>query len=145
MPHKGSPPGGGGGGPTPEAANHTITHTDHQPRGRRMSDATATERQGVSSQQVSWWSVHEYILPFLKRVGAWPMAGTPEWCDLPDSDPAKTAALFEAASHHALRIETAQELRAQASHDISEAADWSAIATEASRRREAYIPREVAG
>lgn len=80
------------------------------------------------SRQVSWWDVHEYVQPLLTGTGSWPMVGTPEWCDLADDDPAKRAAIFDAAQHWALRIETSQAATAEASHDISTAADWPAIA-----------------
>jgi hypothetical protein len=80
----------------------------------------------------------------LAKVESWPMAGTPEWCALDDSDPVKTAALFDAAQHFALRVETRQEAACEASRDVCDAADWSAIAIESSQRRTAYIPREVA-
>ena len=82
------------------------------------------------SAQVSFWSVHEYVAPLLAAVGTWPPIGTPEWCALDDTDPRKLAALFDAAQHHALRVEMAQEARCEASREISAAADWSAIATE---------------
>ena len=81
----------------------------------------------VSSQQVNWWTVHEHVAPLLTQVGAWPMVGTPEWCDLPDDDPAKLAALYDAAQHWALRIETCQAARCEASQAISAAANWAAI------------------
>jgi hypothetical protein len=72
------------------------------------------------------------------------MAGTPEWCALPDDDPVKLAALFDAARHHALRLDVNQAARAEASRDISAAADWPAIATKIFQRcSSAYIPREV--
>jgi hypothetical protein len=61
--------------------------------------------KAVESQQVSWWDVHTFVSPWLEVVGSWPTAGTPEWCALPDGDPAKIAALCDAAQHHALRIE----------------------------------------
>jgi hypothetical protein len=93
---------------------------------------------------VSWWSVVEHVQPILDAAGTWPMAGTPQWCALPDDDPRKTAALFDAAQHWALRLETGQQQAAEASHDISAAADWPGIANEIRRRREVYIPREVA-
>jgi len=97
----------------------------------------------MGSAAVSWWSVHEYVAPVLARIGEWPVLGCPEWCALPDNDPAKIAAVFDAAQHHALRIELAQESLAQASKDISAAVDWSGIA-ENLRCPGSRIPREVA-
>ena len=67
------------------------------------------DRRCTSSQQVSWWSVHEHTGPVLAGVGSWPTAGTPQWCALPDDDPAKLAALYDAARHWALRVETCQQ------------------------------------
>jgi uncharacterized protein DUF2742 len=97
----------------------------------------------MASRQVSWWSVHEHAAPLLEAVGSWPTVGTPEWCELDDTDPRKIAALFDAAQHWALRVETCQQSRAEASHAISAAEDWSAIATEIYyRRTSGYIPRE---
>jgi hypothetical protein len=98
----------------------------------------------MGSAQVSWWSVHEHVAPLLAAVRSWPTVGTPAWCDLDDGDPAKLAALLDAARHWALRVETCQQQLAEASHDVSSAADWSGIATETFWRRGAYIPREVA-
>ena len=72
------------------------------------------------------------------------MAGTPEWCALESSDPRKLAALYDAAQHWVLRVETCQQAKCQAGQAVSAAADWSAIATEIFRRRGAYLPREVA-
>ena len=86
--------------------------------------------------------MHEHVAPILASVASWPMAGTPEWCALDDEDPVKIAALFDAAQHWALRVETCQQAACEASREISTAADWSAIATETSRRREVYIPRQ---
>jgi Protein of unknown function (DUF2742) len=96
-----------------------------------------------SSRQVSWWSVHEHVAPLLLKAVAWPMAGTPDWCALPDGDPVKLAALYDAAQHHALRVETAQVAQCEASHDISAAAAWKAIASEMVQRRSVYIPRRA--
>jgi Protein of unknown function (DUF2742) len=80
------------------------------------------------SQQVSWWDVHEHVAPLLDQVGSWPAVGTPAWCLLNDDDPVKVAALYDAAQHWALRVETCQQAECEASHDISAAGDWSAIA-----------------
>jgi hypothetical protein len=83
---------------------------------------------------VSWWPVHEYVEPLLTEAGSFPMVGTWEWHDLPDDDPRKLAAIFDAAQHWALRIETSQAAMGKASHDISAAADWSNIAHQKFRR-----------
>jgi hypothetical protein len=88
--------------------------------------------------------VQPYLQPYLDAAGPLPMVGTPAWCDLDDTDPRKLAALLDAAQHWALRVETCQEQLAEASHDISAAADWSSVATEIYSRRGVYIPREVA-
>jgi Protein of unknown function (DUF2742) len=102
---------------------------------------------GIGSRQVDWWSVHEYVDARLADVASWPMAGTPEWCALDDTDPAKTAALLDAAQHWALRMETCQQARCEASKAIAAAADWKAIAWEKFRLDSAiahgayYIPR----
>lgn len=77
------------------------------------------------NQQVSWWCVHEFVAPYLDAAA--PMAGTPAWCDLPGTDPAKWAALLDAAQHWALRVETCQEAECEAGRDISAAYDWGAI------------------
>jgi hypothetical protein len=79
----------------------------------------------------------------LESVGQWPMLGTPGWCELPDDDPAKLAALLDAARHWALRVDMAQQAAADASRAISGAADWSSIANEMRRRKGAYIARQV--
>ncbi|HSS25895.1 MAG TPA: DUF2742 domain-containing protein [Mycobacterium sp.] len=115
-----------------------MTDNPHTTAGRRGRGAA------TSSQAVSWWSVHEFVTPLLAEAESWPLAGSPEWCDLEDTDPRKVAALFDGAQHWALRLETCQEQLAEASRDVSAAADWSAIATEIYYRRGAYIPREVA-
>jgi hypothetical protein len=120
----------------PRPGHHSQTEgNDHTANG--YVDSTA-------SQQVSWWSVHEYVEPQVLAVDSWPLIGSPAWCELPDDDPAKLAAVFDAAQHWALRLETCQEARAEASHAVSAADDWSGIANEIRRHREAYIPRRAA-
>ena len=87
-----------------------------------------------SSSQVSFAE----SLAFLERVAPdrdpslWP--GTPAWCELDDSDPRKLVALAEFGLHHALRVEVAQQARADASRAVSAAADWSAIGREVHAR-----------
>jgi hypothetical protein len=92
----------------------------------------------TSSQAVRWWAVHEFITPHLARVGAWPMAGTPAWCALPDADPAKIAALYNAAEHWALRVETSQQAECDASRDISAVVNWGTVGKRAQARDEWY-------
>jgi hypothetical protein len=92
---------------------------------------------------VDWWAVHTYVLPILTEVGDWPMAGTAAWQHLPDGHPAKLAALFDAARHHVLRVDTAQAALAEAARDISAAADWRAVARNHLSCNEIYIPRRI--
>ena len=108
-----------------------------------LRDRTVAARMTAptSAQQVNWWLVHEYVAPLLTSVGSWPTAGTPEWCELEDTDPRKLAALFDSARHHALRQDTAQAALAEASHAIAGAADWTEIAHEVLQRREFYGAR----
>ncbi len=95
----------------------------------------------VDSQQVSWWSVREFVAAVLTQSNDWPMLGTPAWCSLAHDDPRKWAALLDAAQHHALRIETAQEARAEASRAIEAAEDWPATAQRIRRTTEFYAAK----
>jgi Protein of unknown function (DUF2742) len=97
--------------------------------------------RSIECQQVSFWSVHEFISPVLARVGSWPMAGTPEWAALGGDDPRKLAALLDAAQHWALRVETCQEAQCQASRDVSAAADWSAVGRRIRDHNEFYTQK----
>jgi Protein of unknown function (DUF2742) len=94
----------------------------------------------IESRSVDWWPVHLYVLPLLEKVRSWPLAGTITWENLPDDDPAKLAAIFDAAQHHTLRVDTAQAALAQASQDISAAADWSEFSRAIRRHNAVYIP-----
>ena len=87
------------------------------------------------AQTVSWWSVHEFVDRWLVTVDDWPLAGTPEWCQLSDTDPRKWCALLDAAQHWSLRIETCQESRAEASRAIAGAVDWPKLANELTQLR----------
>jgi hypothetical protein len=108
-------------GPVTATQQHTsIQQTSGYPHGSAAWLA--------ASQQVSWWSVHEYVTTQLDGIDQWPMVGTPAWCLLDDNDPVKLAAVYDAAQHWALRLETSQQAHCDASHDLSDAADWSAIA-----------------
>jgi hypothetical protein len=82
----------------------------------------------LASTAVDWFVVHTFVLPLLDEVGSWPVAGSPPWVALADDDPRKIAALYDAARHHALRMDT--EPRDQAARDISTAEDWRKLAAE---------------
>jgi hypothetical protein len=100
------------------------------------ADPSLSHDRRVESSQISWWAVHEFITAVLDQVNSWPMLGTPAWCSLAQGDPAKWAALLDAAQHHALRLELNQEARAEASRAISRAADWSSVGRELQQLRE---------
>jgi Protein of unknown function (DUF2742) len=106
-PERRTPAGQGGGTSTPQGNSDSI-----------------------ASRQVSWWSVHQYVEPLLESVCQWPMVGTPQWCKLADDDPAKAAGLYDAAQHHALRLELNQEARCEASRAISATVDWAQVSRE---------------
>lgn len=125
------PPERGKPGPTPETGPHQNANYQH------FSNW---------SQQVSWSDVHEFVAARIGVVGDFPMAGTPAWCSLADSDPRKLAALFDAAQHWVLRVETCQVAECGASHDVSAATDWSEVARSWRRHvnahaNPAHIPR----
>jgi hypothetical protein len=90
----------------------------------------------ITSQQVSFWAVHEHVSPLLELVGSWPLVGSPAWCELDDRDPVKKAALLDAARHWSLRLETCQAKRCEAGRDVAGAADWSAVARDVRKRAE---------
>ncbi|PJE07944.1 DUF2742 domain-containing protein [Mycobacterium sp.] len=103
------------------------------------------------SQQVSWWETHEFYQAALAQanVGPLPWPGTPAWCELAAGDPRKMLALASFGVHHALRVETAQEVECAASRAISAAQDWGAVARSMMRhagavRSGAYTPRRTA-
>lgn len=95
------------------------------------------------SRWVDWWLVHVFVQPVLRQVGSWPMAGTAAWSELGGDDPRKVAAVYDAARHHALRVDTAQARLADASHDVAGAADWKRIARDLQCRSGIYIERRT--
>ena len=95
----------------------------------------------IASQQVSWWSVHELIQSVLNQANDWPMLGTPAWCSLAHDNPRKWCALLDGAQHWALRLETCQDARADASKAVCAAADWKSVASEIQGRNGFYAAR----
>lgn len=103
---------------------------------------TLTGAGSPVSQQVSWWDTHVFLGALIGQANNLPPAGTPAWRSLPDSDPRKLLSLALAGEHHVLRMETAQAAMAEASRELSAAADWSALAQRIrNRSSSAYIPR----
>jgi hypothetical protein len=103
--------------------------------------------EAISSRQVSWLQVHDFVTAAVELVDGWPAAGTPAWCLLDDDDPRKVAAVLDAGQHWALRIDALQAAQAEAAQHISRTLDCKAIAAGIRRqewRRTAgvYIPRK---
>lgn len=119
-----------------EIGSHSTATGQHP-----LTAALHRRRAAVTSQQVSWWSVQEYVAAQLEDAGSWPTAGSPAWFALPDGEQRKLAALLDAAQHWALRVETCQRAQCEASRAVSAAADWSKIGRQAYQRRGVYIPR----
>jgi len=94
----------------------------------------------AAAQQVSWWDTHVFISTLTADLNL-PPAGTPEWCAMSDADPRKLLALAVAGEHHVLRVETAQQARADASKAVAGAADWSKVAREIQHRNSFYDER----
>jgi hypothetical protein len=130
-----------------------IRQFDSVPNGK------AVPRQGISpgggvthprlaSKAVDWFLVHEFVMPLLNEVGSWPLAGSPLWAALDDSDPMKLAAIYDAARQHALRIDTLQDEQSQIASVISaagtEEGDWAALRRIVARGNGARIPRRKA-
>jgi hypothetical protein len=102
----------------------------------------------LDSRTVAWWPVHEFIAAAVAQADNLPAAGTPAWCALADDDHRKLLAVAVAGEHHVLRIEIAQEARAEASKAVAAATDWAQVAREVqqlhdARRNGARIEREV--
>ena len=105
-----------------------------------MSTTESKLCNALHSSQVNWLTVHEFAAQWAAVHGIdlieddLPNPGTPRWCGLPDAH--KLAALLLRASKAVLHDETAQAARCEASHDVSAAEDWSAIAREIRNREE---------
>jgi hypothetical protein len=59
-----------------QKAHQSFQIQDSSGSGQSGDNNTAATDYRVTSQQVSWWSVHEYIAAVLERRGCWPAAGT---------------------------------------------------------------------
>lgn len=98
----------------------------------------------MDSRQIAWWPVYKLLAP---QLGACPppLPGTPTWQQLPDDHPDKHRSLLWAAVWWCLEQDTRQTAMAEASREISSAADWSELAQSIRNGRgDAYIPRKGA-
>lgn len=113
-----------------------------------MTDRKVTETRpdisiGAGSRQVSFEPVYELLSPLLGDPGLIP--GTPVWCQLDDTDPAKWQAVLWAALWWTVAQDARQAAQSDAAREISAATDWSALARRiAQGRGHAYIPRRNA-
>lgn len=95
----------------------------------------------LRSQQIAWLPVFEYAcseaaLFSIDLLGdRLPVAGTPDWCRLPDG-PRKTAAVLLLGAQYALALDMRQEARAEASKAVAASADWAAVSREVRQRAE---------
>ncbi|KSU59648.1 MULTISPECIES: DUF2742 domain-containing protein [unclassified Gordonia (in: high G+C Gram-positive bacteria)] len=87
------------------------------------------------SGHVDWDAVRAYVHRVLADVThtGLPVAGTPEWCQLHDDDPAKLAALVIAGSRWVLEEEIAEinwqrDALKRASIAVAQARDWAQVA-----------------
>lgn len=90
----------------------------------------------TTARSVNWSPVNEYVQRCINRVGSYPMVGSSEWCALSDNDPAKIAAIFDAAQHWALHLELAQRARCDASKAIAASEDWGATGLRNQQRQQ---------
>jgi hypothetical protein len=100
----------------------------------------------LASRQVSAFDVYELLSPLLGEPSLIP--GTPVWCQLPDTDPAKWSAVLWAAVWWSVAEDARQAELADASTEISRAENWSAVAWSNLQRTNAirtgaYIERKV--
>lgn len=104
------------------------------------------------SRQVSWVEVYAFAQKWAAGQGIMlnpsVIAGTPQWCGMPDEDAHKLMALIIGGVREALRNDTYQSDLAEASKAIAACADWSVMARSNRQRADAiasgtYIPRRA--
>ena len=105
-------------------------------------DAPAATCSGGTprSREVSCVPVYEMLSPLLGDPDLIP--GTPVWCQLDDTDPAKWQAVLWAAVWWAVGQDARQATLTDAAHEIADITDWSAVAKNIrTGRGPAYIER----
>ncbi len=94
-----------------------------------------------TSRQVAWLTVHEFVQPHIEAAGPFPVVGTVAWQLLSGTDPAKWAAVLDAAQHYALRLDIEQETAIAAAQAISQSQDWGSVASKMRQRHDFYEQR----
>jgi hypothetical protein len=97
----------------------------------------------VASREVDWFSVHQFVMPLIERLGPLPWPGTVSWSELSDHDPRKLGAVLVAGMLWALNEDARQSAMAEAQRDLSRAYDWSATSRKMRARSEVCIPRRA--
>lgn len=98
---------------------------------------------GTPSRQVWFLPIYELLSPLLGDPGLIP--GTPVWCELEDTDPAKWQAILWAAVWWAVGQDSRQVAIDQAAESIAAAEDWAAVARRVrTGRGNSYIARKAA-
>ena len=114
-----------------------------------MNGPPEKDRAAAASQMVSWVPVLEFAQQLAAAAGIDLIAagnalpGTPRWCGMADDDANKLLSLILGGVREALRHDTAQQCRAEASRAVSGSADWSQISREMLQRNDVYIPRKA--
>lgn len=103
------------------------------------------------SRSVSWFEVFKFVERWVRSKSSedldlhLPIAGTPQWCAMPDTDARKLMAVILGGIREALNHEVVQEHRAAASQAVASSTDWSTIARRVQTGRgDAYIERRTA-
>lgn len=95
-----------------------------------------------ASRQVNFYETFAFASRFAAQHGiqldhrALPIAGTLQWCGLPDDDARKLLAVVLGGVREALTNETHQDAIAQAAEDVHGGEDWSEVSRQVRRRRE---------
>lgn len=82
---------------------------------------------------ITWEPVRAFVGRLLAGRHTTIVAGTPEWCELPEDDPAKMLAILTAGSRWCLETELDQidQRRIAAKHaaiEVATALDWTRVA-----------------
>ncbi len=117
---------------------------------RHDEDAPTGRGGGTPSRQVNWYEVYRFAERWASANGQHVVGnhalipGTPQWCALPDDDARKLLALILGGVREALSNDIHQAAMAEASRQIANSENWSAVARRTRNGRgDSYIPRKA--